>query len=119
MTRLSISERGIDMPASAMRKLEPLADAAKARGVRVIHLNIGQPDIETPPEFWEAVCNFPERTLAYGPSAGRVECIEGMLEYYAHYDIPLTADQIVITTAVHTTTRSAQPVHSGGGVTQA
>jgi aspartate aminotransferase len=99
MTRLSISERGIDMPASAMRKLEPLADAAKARGVRVIHLNIGQPDIETPPEFWEAVGNFPEPTLAYGPSAGRVECIEGMLEYYAHYDIPLTADQIVITTA--------------------
>jgi aspartate aminotransferase len=99
MTRLSISKRGTTMPASAMRKLEPMADAAKARGRRVIHLNIGQPDIETPPEFWQAVSSFPERTLAYGPSAGRVECIDGMLEYYARFDIPLTTEQIVITTA--------------------
>lgn len=99
MTELTISRRGVEMPASAMRKLAPLADEAKARGVHVIHLNIGQPDIETPTEFWEAVCNFPERTLAYGPSAGRAECVEGMLDYYARFDIPLTAEQIVITTA--------------------
>ena len=99
MTKLSISQRGVGMPASAMRKLEPFADEAKARGVRVIHLNIGQPDIETPPEFWEAVGSFSERTLAYGPSAGRTECLDGMLDYYARFDIPLTAEQIVITTA--------------------
>jgi aspartate aminotransferase len=99
MTVLSISQRSTSVPASAMRKLEPLADAAEARGVRVIHLNIGQPDIETPSEFWEAVCSFSERTLAYGPSAGRAECIEGMLDYYARFDIPLTAEQIIITTA--------------------
>jgi aspartate aminotransferase len=99
MPKLSISQRGIGMPASAMRKLEPFADEAKARGVRVIHLNIGQPDIETPAEFWEAIDDFPERTLAYGPSAGRVECLDGMLDYYARFDIPLTAEQIVITTA--------------------
>jgi aspartate aminotransferase len=87
------------MPASAMRKLEPFADEAKARGVSVIHLNIGQPDIETPSEFWEAIGSFPERTLAYGPSAGRAECLDGMLDYYARFDIPLTAEQIVVTTA--------------------
>jgi aspartate aminotransferase len=99
MTELSISQRGTAMPASAMRKLAPLADEATARGVRVIHLNIGQPDIETPPEFWEAVGSFPERTLAYAPSEGRAECVEGMLEYYARFDIPLSPEQIVITTA--------------------
>ena len=99
MNKLTISQRGVHMPASAMRKLAPFADEAKARGVDVIHLNIGQPDIETPPEFWEAVSKFPEQTLAYGPSAGRGECIDGMVEYYARFDIPLTAEQIIITTA--------------------
>jgi aspartate aminotransferase len=99
MNELTISQRGVHMPASAMRKLAPYADEAKARGVDVIHLNIGQPDIETPSEFWEAVSSFPERTLAYGPSAGRAECLDGMVEYYARFDISLTAEQIIITTA--------------------
>lgn len=99
MAKVSVSRRGVEMPASAMRKLAPLAEATKARGVRVIHLNIGQPDIETPPEFMEAVRSFPERTLAYAPSEGRPECVEGMLEYYAHLDIPLHPEHIVITTA--------------------
>jgi len=99
MTRLSISQRGNNMPVSAIRKLIPLAQAAKARGVRVIHLNVGQPDIETLPEFWEAVRNFPERTLAYAPSAGRPECIEGLLKYYAHFDIELTPKQVIVTAA--------------------
>ncbi|MBL7063775.1 MAG: pyridoxal phosphate-dependent aminotransferase [Anaerolineae bacterium] len=87
------------MPMSAVRKLVPLAQAAKGRGMRVIHLNVGQPDIETPPEFWEAVRNFPERTLAYAPSAGRPECIEGLIEYYARFDIELSPEQVVVTTA--------------------
>jgi len=99
MMKPSVSQRGVEMPASAMRKLAPLADAAKARGTHVIHLNIGQPDIETPPEFWDAIRTFPEQTLAYGPSAGREECVEGMIEYYARFDIPLETDQIVVTTA--------------------
>ncbi len=87
------------MPMSAVRKLVPLAQATRERGVRVIHLNVGQPDIETPPEFWEAVRNFPERTLAYAPSAGRPEYIEGLIEYYARFDIELSAEQVVVTTA--------------------
>jgi aspartate aminotransferase len=99
MTKVTVSQRGIEIPVSAMRKLAPLAEAAKKRGVSVIHLNIGQPDIETPPEFLEAVRNFPERTLAYAPSEGRPECVEGMLEYYARLDISLQPEQIVITTA--------------------
>lgn len=99
MRRPAVSQRGAQMPASAMRKLAPLAEAAKARGVTVIHLNIGQPDIETPPEFWEAVRSFPEQTLAYGPSEGRAECIESMIKYYAHFDIPLMPENIIITTA--------------------
>lgn len=99
MTEPSISLRSTEMPMSAVRKLVPLAQAAKGRGMRVIHLNVGQPDIETPPEFWEAVRNFPERTLAYAPSAGRPECIEGLIEYYARFDIELSPEQVVVTTA--------------------
>jgi len=94
-----LSQRSIDMPMSAVRKLVPLARAARARGVRVVHLNVGQPDIETPPEFWEAVRNFPERTLAYAPSAGRPEYVEALLEYYARFDIELAPEQVVVTTA--------------------
>jgi aspartate aminotransferase len=99
MSGTSISRRGTEMPESAMRKLAPLADAAKARGVRVIHLNIGQPDIETPAEFWEAVRDYPHRTLAYAPSAGMKECIDGLVDYYARFDIAVQANQIVVTTA--------------------
>jgi len=99
MTQPTVSLRSTEMPVSATRSLVPLARAAKARGVRVFHLNIGQPDIETPPEFWEAVRNFPERTLAYGPSAGRPEYVEALVDYYAQFDIELTPEQIVVTTA--------------------
>lgn len=99
MAKVSVSQRGIEIPASAIRKLAPLAEAAKARGIHVIHLNIGQPDIETPPQFLEAVRNFSDRTLAYAPSEGLPECVEGMLEYYAHLDIPLQPEHIIITTA--------------------
>lgn len=99
MTEPSLSLRSTEVPMSAVRKLVPLAQAAKARGVRVIHLNVGQPDIETPPEFWEAVRNVPERTLAYAPSAGRPEYVEALLDYYARFDIELEAEHIVVTTA--------------------
>jgi len=99
MTELALSLRSTEMPMSAVRKLVPLAQATKARGVRVIHLNVGQPDIETPPEFWEAVRNFPEHTLAYAPSAGRTEYIEALLDYYARFDIELAPEHIVVTTA--------------------
>lgn len=97
----TLSTRGTTMPMSAMRKLTPLAQAAQARGVEVIYLNLGQPDIPTPAEFWEAVRAFPERepVLAYAPSAGRPELIAALVQYYAQHAIPLTPEQIVVTIA--------------------
>jgi aspartate aminotransferase len=99
MTHLNVSQRGQTMPMSAMRKLTPLAQAATARGVHLIRLNLGQPDIETPAEFWDAVRAFPERepTLAYAPSAGRPELIESLITYYGDYDLVLTPEQIIVT----------------------
>ncbi len=66
----TLSRRGVDMPASPIRRLVPFADAAKTRGVHVHHLNIGQPDIPTPPQMIEAYRNYNEQVLAYGPSQG-------------------------------------------------
>ena len=59
----SISQRGQDMPASPIRKLVPYAEAAKRKGIKVYHLNIGQPDIETPPSALDAVRHFPFKVL--------------------------------------------------------
>lgn len=99
MTNPKVSQRGLTTPMSAMRKLTPLAQAAKVRGTRVLHLNIGQPDIQTPEAFWEAVRAFPERepTLAYAPSAGRPELLAALVDYYRSVDINLAPEEIVVT----------------------
>ena len=94
---LQISERGRKMPASPIRKLMPLADEAKRRGVKVYHLNIGQPDLETPPAMRAKLLQAPS-VLAYTPSAGTAECLETLREYYRRLGIPLEKDQIVATT---------------------
>lgn len=86
------------MPASPIRKLVPLGDAAKQRGTHVYHLNIGQPDIETPPEFFDAVRSYQEKVIAYGNSQGIRLFIESLQEYYASLSMPLAYDDIVITT---------------------
>lgn len=86
------------MPASPIRKLVPLGDEAKARGTHVYHLNIGQPDIETPPEFYDAVRSYQEKVIAYGNSQGIRIFIESLQQYYASVNIPLRYDDIVITT---------------------
>jgi len=86
------------MPASPIRKLVPLGDAAKARGTHVYHLNIGQPDIETPPEFLDAVRTYREKVIAYGNSQGIRVFVESLQQYYDSLDIPLNYDDIVITT---------------------
>ena len=70
---MQLSQRGRAVPPSPIRKLVPYADAAKAKGVHVYHLNIGQPDIPTSPVFWEAIRRFPDKVLAYGHSAGFLE----------------------------------------------
>ena len=94
---LKISERGRKMPASPIRKLMPLAEEAKRRGVKVYHLNIGQPDLETPPAMRARLAQAPS-VLAYTPSAGTAECLETLREYYRRLGIALDADQIVATT---------------------
>jgi aspartate aminotransferase len=94
---LQISERGRKMPASPIRKLMPLADEAKRRGVKVHHLNIGQPDLETPPAMRAKLARAPS-VFAYTPSAGTTECLDTLREYYRRLGITLEADQIIATT---------------------
>ncbi|MFM7838148.1 MAG: aminotransferase class I/II-fold pyridoxal phosphate-dependent enzyme, partial [Chitinophagaceae bacterium] len=95
---LSISHRGEQMPASPIRKLVPFAEAAKKKGVRVFHLNIGQPDIETPPALWNAVRNSALKVLEYSHSAGNESYRKKLVDYYARIGITVTPDQLLVTT---------------------
>lgn len=85
------------MPESPIRKLAPLAYAAKDRGVHVFHLNIGQPDLPTPPAAIDAIKNIDRRILEYSPSQGYLSYRKKLVNYYAKYNIKLTADDIIIT----------------------
>ncbi|MGE0452122.1 MAG: pyridoxal phosphate-dependent aminotransferase [Vicinamibacteria bacterium] len=93
----AISERARRMPASPIRKLMPLADAARRRGVHVYHLNIGQPDLETPEAMRRRVSRL-EKVLAYTPSGGTPEYVESVRAYYRRLGIELGADQVMATT---------------------
>ena len=93
----NISIRGCEMPESPIRKLAPLAEAAKKRGVTVYHLNIGQPDLPTPPQAIEAIRNIDRTILEYSPSAGYRSLREKLTEYYARFNINLEADDIIVT----------------------
>jgi aspartate aminotransferase len=93
-----LSHRASIMPASPIRKLVPLGDQAKQRGTHVYHLNIGQPDIETPVEFFDAVRSYQEKVIAYGNSQGMRLFIESLQQYYASLHMPLAYDDILITT---------------------
>ena len=95
---LQISERGRQMPASPIRKLVPYAEAAKKKGVRVYHLNIGQPDIETPPAILDAVRHADIRVLEYSHSAGNESYRRKLVQYYQSVGIDVTHEQILITT---------------------
>ena len=92
-----ISVRGYEMPASPIRKLAPLSDAAKARGIKVYLLNIGQPDLPTPQAAIDAIRNIDRRVLEYSPSAGFQSYREKLTRYYEKFNIHLTADDIIIT----------------------
>ena len=93
-----ISERAVQMPASPIRKLVPLADAAKRRGVKIYHLNIGQPDLATPQEGLDALKKIDRKVLEYSPSDGYLSLREKLVGYYDQYQIKLSADDIIITT---------------------
>ncbi len=86
------------MPASPIRKLGPLADAAKARGVKVYHLNIGQPDLPSPEEGLAALRNIDRTVLEYSPSDGFLSLRKKLVEYYSQYQIKLSPDEIIVTT---------------------
>jgi aspartate aminotransferase len=96
--RARVSARGDRMPASPIRRLMPLADAAKKRGVRIHHLNIGQPDLETPAAMRDRLAHYPETVIAYSPSGGTPEYLAFLVEYYRRLGISLTPEEIIATT---------------------
>jgi len=98
MTHLTISKRGEQMPASPIRKLVPYAEAAKKRGTKVYHLNIGQPDIETPKLVLDAVRHSDFKILEYSHSAGNESYRRKLVNYYKSVGIDLDYQQIIITT---------------------
>src|SRR6201990_2865286 len=95
---LSISQRGQQMPPSPIRKLVPYAEAAKKRGTTVYHLNIGQPDIETPPQILDAVRHADFKVLEYSHSAGNETYRKKLVEYYKRVGIEVNYNQIMVTT---------------------
>ena len=92
-----ISVRGLEMPESPIRKLAPLAVAAKKRGTKVYHLNIGQPDLPTPKEGLDALKHIDRKILEYSPSQGYLSYREKLVNYYRKYNINITAEDIIIT----------------------
>ena len=96
---MQLSKRAREIQASPIRKLMPHAVAAKKRGTKVYHLNIGQPDIPTPQAMIDVYHSFSDKVLAYGPSQGLDVYREGLVKYYQKYDIPLKEDQIIVTIA--------------------
>ena len=92
-----ISNRGVIMPASPIRKLVPLSNAAKSRGIKVYHLNIGQPDLPTPPEALEALKHIDRKVLEYSPSDGIRSLREKLATYYPRFNIDVTPDDIIVT----------------------
>jgi aspartate aminotransferase len=94
----SISAKGLALPDSPIRKLAPYANAAKAAGKRVIHLNIGQPDIATPDTALDAVRGLDRKVLEYSPSEGYASYREGLARYYASVGVEVAPEEIMVTT---------------------
>ena len=94
----SISQRGCAMPSSPIRKLTPLANDAKARGIKVYHLNIGQPDLPTPQKALDMMKAIDRSILEYSPSAGFLSLREKLVKYYSKYNIELVPEDIIVTT---------------------
>lgn len=94
----TISQRGIDMPASPIRKLVPLANRAKAKRTVVYHLNIGQPDLATPEVALRAAHHLDREVLEYSPSEGILSFRKKLVEYYHKFNIDVCTDDIIITT---------------------
>ncbi|MBS9767721.1 MAG: pyridoxal phosphate-dependent aminotransferase [Flavobacteriaceae bacterium] len=95
---LRISQKAMNMPQSPIRKLVPFAEKAKSKGIKVYHLNIGQPDIKTPEVALDAIRNFDETTIEYSHSAGNLAYRKKLAKYYQNIDIQVNEDDILITT---------------------
>ncbi len=93
----NVSKRGCEMPASPIRRLVPLADKAVARGLKLYRLNIGQPDVPTPPEAFEALKNIDRKVLEYSPSAGLLSLRQKLRQYYKRFNIDVDTDDIIVT----------------------
>lgn len=94
----NLSERALKVPASPIRKLAPLATEARARGIKVYGLNIGQPDLPTPPEAFEALTKVDRKVLEYSPSDGIASLRDKMSEYYHRFNMPVDPSDIIVTT---------------------
>ena len=92
-----ISRRGLEMPSSPIRKLAPLANEAKRQGVKVYHLNIGQPDLPTPQKALDAIKSIDRKTLEYSPSEGFLSLREKLVGYYAKFGIKVGPENIIVT----------------------
>ncbi len=86
------------MPSSPIRKLSPLANEAKKQGVKVYHLNIGQPDLPTPQQALDALGRIDRKTLEYSPSEGYPFLRDKLVKYYAKFGIDITPAEIIVTT---------------------
>lgn len=94
---MQLSKRANDMPVSPIRKLVPLAQAAKKRGIKIYHLNIGQPDIKTPEAFFETIRKFDAPVLEYALSQGNLDLINSFRKYYEKWGVNFEENEIIIT----------------------
>jgi len=94
---MDISKRGSEIQASPIRKLKPYADEAVERGIHVFFINIGQPDIPTPQPIWDALKEFNEEVLSYGPAQGFLDLRQAIADYFESYGIPLHSENVIIT----------------------
>jgi len=99
---MQLSERSLKVQASPIRKLNPFANAAKARGIKIYHFNIGQPDIETPKQMMDVYAAFDEKVLAYGPAQGLEIYRRNLVRYYSRHGVILSdvdENEIIVTNA--------------------
>jgi aspartate aminotransferase len=94
---MHISQRGLNTQASPIRKLKPYADAAKAKGIHVYHLNIGDPDVPTPRPVIDAYHTYDQKVIGYGASQGTDELRQAIADYFRDYHVDLKADDVIVT----------------------
>jgi aspartate aminotransferase len=95
---VQLSRRAVEIPASPIRRLVPYADKARARGIKVYHMNIGQPDVETPVEMMDGYRKVSIKVLSYGPSQGLKEYIDALVTYYGRVGVSVRPEDVIVTT---------------------